>query len=210
MAVKKIQFDGRTLIDLTADTVTAARLQRGYTAHNADGNIITGTLDLPSGSVNITANGTYDVSNKASAVVSVPQGATNAYTAVVTLGTHNAGNVPLCTLPDEVYAHKDDDTFTVALTNLTPSSIVQFDDYQIIASNNPNMPKGGSYVVYGVGLRCAGSSVGVYHIYYPPNDTNNQTGLGGLGKFWLNGKVLTYKSGSYFLGAGTLMVVVMW
>ena len=40
----KIQLsDGTTLIDLTGDTITAAKLERGYTAHDASGAPITGT-----------------------------------------------------------------------------------------------------------------------------------------------------------------------
>ncbi len=72
MSVKKIQFDGNTLIDLTQDTVVASKLHSGYTAHDANGDVITGSYSPPSGSMNITQNGTYDVTNKASAVVNIP------------------------------------------------------------------------------------------------------------------------------------------
>lgn len=43
MARNKIIFGGETLIDLTADTVTAATLAEGVTAHDKSGAIITGT-----------------------------------------------------------------------------------------------------------------------------------------------------------------------
>lgn len=59
MAVSKIIYDG-VGIDLTADTVTAGHLESGYTAHNSNGEIITGTL-VPSGShspsISVTAGG---------------------------------------------------------------------------------------------------------------------------------------------------------
>lgn len=42
--VNKVQYDGNTLIDLTSDTVTAATLLSGYTAHIASGEIVTGTI----------------------------------------------------------------------------------------------------------------------------------------------------------------------
>lgn len=45
MAVNKIIANGNTLIDLTADTVTADKLAKGYTAHNKAGEIITGTME---------------------------------------------------------------------------------------------------------------------------------------------------------------------
>lgn len=41
--VNKVVYDGSTLIDLTADTVTAETLLEGYTAHDASGALITGT-----------------------------------------------------------------------------------------------------------------------------------------------------------------------
>lgn len=39
----KVIFGSQVIIDLTNDTVTAATLAEGYTAHGADGEIITGT-----------------------------------------------------------------------------------------------------------------------------------------------------------------------
>lgn len=46
MAVSKIVYDGRALIDLTADTVTADALLSGTTAHDKAGNAITGAPRL--------------------------------------------------------------------------------------------------------------------------------------------------------------------
>lgn len=43
MAKNKIIFGGETLIDLTGDTVDAAHLDSGYTAHDKSGALITGT-----------------------------------------------------------------------------------------------------------------------------------------------------------------------
>lgn len=64
-------------MDLTADTVTASKLLAGITAHDKAGNPITGTYSEPSGSINITKNGTYDVSSFEVAAVSVPSGFEN-------------------------------------------------------------------------------------------------------------------------------------
>lgn len=48
MAVSKILYDG-VGIDLTADTVDAAHLAQGYTAHDRNGDIVTGTMTSGSG-----------------------------------------------------------------------------------------------------------------------------------------------------------------
>ena len=49
MAVNKVEYNEngqlKTLIDLTADTVTADKLAKGYTAHDMSGNIITGNME---------------------------------------------------------------------------------------------------------------------------------------------------------------------
>lgn len=55
MGVSKVVYSGSTLIDLTADTVTAAKVLKGYTAHGADGEQITGTCDYDSNTQDATA-----------------------------------------------------------------------------------------------------------------------------------------------------------
>lgn len=42
-AVSKVVYGNNTLIDLTSDTVEASKLASGFTAHGADGELITGT-----------------------------------------------------------------------------------------------------------------------------------------------------------------------
>lgn len=48
MAINKVVYGTDTLIDLTADTIDAASLLRGKTAHDKSGAIITGTCDYDS------------------------------------------------------------------------------------------------------------------------------------------------------------------
>ena len=45
MARSKVVLGNEVLMDLTADTVTAATLLRGITAHGKDGELVTGTCD---------------------------------------------------------------------------------------------------------------------------------------------------------------------
>lgn len=44
MAISKVVYGTKVLVDLTSDTVDAAHLADGYTAHDAAGNLIVGTL----------------------------------------------------------------------------------------------------------------------------------------------------------------------
>ena len=44
MSVNKVSYFGKTLIDLTGDSVTPATLASGVTAHDKSGNTITGTM----------------------------------------------------------------------------------------------------------------------------------------------------------------------
>ena len=49
MAVNKVVYGTTVLVDLTKDTVTADKLLKGATAHDASGEPITGTLEAGSG-----------------------------------------------------------------------------------------------------------------------------------------------------------------
>ena len=55
IAINKVDFGGKTLIDLTADTVTAADLRQGVTAHDRTGEAITGTYTPSSSAVQMTS-----------------------------------------------------------------------------------------------------------------------------------------------------------
>lgn len=50
MGINKVVYGGKTLIDLTGDTVTADKLLEGVTAHGKDGEVVTGacTFDVDS------------------------------------------------------------------------------------------------------------------------------------------------------------------
>ena len=51
MAVNKVVLGEDTLIDLTADTVSADKLSKGITAHNMAGEPIVGTMEAGGGKV---------------------------------------------------------------------------------------------------------------------------------------------------------------
>lgn len=99
MANSKVIFYGETLIDLTQDTVEADALLAGYTAHDKNGEPITGTLALfavisvtyPAGSVCTCTKGTktYQAKNTSGlALFAVPE--TGDWTVSCTDGTQTA------------------------------------------------------------------------------------------------------------------------
>lgn len=55
MGCNKVVVNGQTLVDLTADTVDAAHLVEGYTAHSKTGEGVTGSIPVRNGS-NATAS----------------------------------------------------------------------------------------------------------------------------------------------------------
>lgn len=56
MAINKVIYGGRTLIDLSGDTVTADKILDGFTAHDKKGDTITGTCKYDVDSSDATPN----------------------------------------------------------------------------------------------------------------------------------------------------------
>lgn len=64
MAVSKVIYGGRTLIDLTGDTVTADKLLQGYKAHGADGEVVNGACTYDADTQDATATDAEILSGK--------------------------------------------------------------------------------------------------------------------------------------------------
>lgn len=86
MSANKVVYNGKTLIDLTGDTVTENTLVSGATAHDMTGKKITGKAVIKSEqkkSFEATANGSYTVtpdSGKTLSSVDITVNVTNADT----------------------------------------------------------------------------------------------------------------------------------
>lgn len=171
---------------------------------------------FPSGTktININQNGTVteDVTNYVNAQVNVNVPTVeNCYITTTTLATHQSTNVILCEMPSDVYAHRNDNTFSVTMYNLTPNLAQDSDVYMVMANNNQNNPGSGNYPVYGSApVKSNSTTVRTNPIFYPPNSANDDTGLGGLGKFWISGNNLMYHASPYFLSAGTYKIIFTW
>ena len=73
MAINKVIYGGRTLIDLSGDTVTADKILDGFTAHDKKGETITGTCKYDVDSSDATAAVAGTISSK-DEQYTVPQG----------------------------------------------------------------------------------------------------------------------------------------
>lgn len=62
--ISKVIFGDEILIDLTADTVKADKLLKGYTAHGADGEVVTGTCTFDADTQDATATADEILSGK--------------------------------------------------------------------------------------------------------------------------------------------------
>ena len=62
--INKVVYGGKTLIDLTADTVTAVKLLKGATAHDKSGAAIVGTCTFNADTSDATATGAEILSGK--------------------------------------------------------------------------------------------------------------------------------------------------
>lgn len=95
MAKSKIIYGGQTLIDLTADTVTAEKLAKGYTAHGADGEIITGTNTYDADTQDATATAAEILKDKVGYVRTVRVVGTMPNNGAVSLKIANKDDAPL-------------------------------------------------------------------------------------------------------------------
>lgn len=62
--ISKVVYGGKTLIDLTADTVTASKILKGATAHDKSGAAIVGTCTFNADTSDATATGAEILSGK--------------------------------------------------------------------------------------------------------------------------------------------------
>lgn len=119
-----VSYKGETIASMNTGGTKTLKTAGKY----CEGDITLGYVPdgiTPSGSLNITANGTYDVTDKASAVVAVPTGSMNSKVWVFTTSSDSAGGaeVPIVSSDAWLLAHKNDSSLVITLVPLTPITL---------------------------------------------------------------------------------------
>lgn len=180
MAVNKVVYNAKVLLDLTSDTVTPEKLAEGVTAHDKSGNKITGamatntksyevTLAKSSGWVLLTTLDDEVLAhiNDASLVVSLAN--ISPYVCELQAGSmYIASNTPW--------------------------------------GYSGEYPAYGLSCLIGTSETACSTA----HIYYPPNYTGTSTSLGGRGIFRLNNSNYYIRPASYFVRSGTYRLTFTW
>lgn len=159
----------------------------------------------PSGTKNITSNGTYDVSSYASAAVNVPTPAQMTVVRTITLASDVVGAQPYKLLDGDMFikAHYADEGFSAAIIPLAPvameANVVHFNYHgnrNIGASNK---------VYYGVGLRSTSASAIGNAVF---NNKINGKGYTQHMRVDSTGALYQYLHTDYILKAGTYLIVL--
>ena len=171
----------------------------------AIGNIPTGIT--PSGSINIGANGTYDVTDKASAVVAVPSGSANSRCFLKTLSADASGTrVEFNPSGDStIAAHRNDDSFVVGIISLNTVSKASI-NAAIVGNNILNSVQ--ATPPYGIYLRSSSSGISGQ----PINRAVSSAETAEIANVSVdsNGVISIYASSTYKLLAGNYVCVCGW
>lgn len=194
----KITYKGNTIANITTTSSktlkTAGKFCEGdiVIENTQDGGV------TPSGTKTITENGTYDVTNFASAIVSVGQNSRLSKTVEINIASDLSANTAILT-DDFLTEHNADSDFIVMLF----ATFTQQTNNYIVFDIASNIAFAGWF--YGGSIRSGGGS----NIYISPKSgnlgTNNYNGQ----IYYNSGKLYFSGSSTRILGAGTYKVVMV-
>lgn len=194
----KVSYKGSVIANITETASKTLKTAGKYCegditiANTQDGGI------TPTGALSITANGTYDVSAVAQAIVNVAQSAANAKTVEITLGSDVTAATAILTNETFLSEHHADADFVCLLM---PVSAQQTNNH-ILLNISGNIAIGG--FLYGLSIRSGGGTT----IYAVPKTGNlDAVGYNGL-MYYENGKLMVYATASRILGAGKYKIVM--
>lgn len=160
----------------------------------------------PTGSINITKNGTYDVTDKAQAVVAVPAPEQRTVVRTITLASDVTGSGSTTTLltgDDFIKKHYADDGFSAMLIAMTPvvseTNVVHFNFGCNRNIGSSNAAK------YGFGYRSTNATTcGMVQMTAKINEKGYVQHL----RVDSSGNLLQYLNSGYILKAGTYQIVL--
>ena len=211
MGTSKILIDG-VGIDLTQDTVAANKMLSGIKAHDSNGDSITGNIQTwtgtqASGVKSITANGTHDVTEFASAAVNVDVQFPNfrRFTGTI-VSTITGSGVSYDLVTDDLFhTVKDESSLLIILrTDVDPST-----PYTLIGCIAANRRFYCGIDVYQNCDRFSTSRDGGFRQFSVPLNSPADYGVGQL--YVKNGKLTWYvNSVNYAIRPCNFIVDVMW
>ena len=196
-----------TQISIKTNGTTTLATAGKYCDRNIDVNVAVPASGItPTGSISITANGTHDVTNYASAVVNVPTPEQIAVVRTVTVSSDITGAPtihPLLTGDEFIKKHYADEGFFAVLIPTTPAASAT----GVIHLNyHGNRNVGSSNVArYGVSARSTSASA----VGWANQTTKiNGSGYGQHMRVDSSGNLYQYLHTNYVLKAGTYLVVL--
>lgn len=118
--------------------------------------------------------------------------------------------IKLIDLDAEVLEHINDKNFTVLLANMSDYVYEFYSGAFYVASNNPYGMENG-YPVYGYSNRQTSESRNIsVGMFYPANNTETSTNLGGYGAFRVDGNKYYLKPHDGFIRAGKYRLLFVW
>lgn len=134
MAINKVVYDGKVLIDLTTDTVTADTLAKGVLAHAADGTTITGVSTKDSTTTDATAKVAEILSGKTAYV--------NKQKLTGTMPNNGKKVLKINSWPDETYSLTNGPQVTIPLGYHDGSGYAQIDEQFLGGLSASNIKQG--------------------------------------------------------------------
>lgn len=125
MAISKVNYGSNVLMDLTGDTIDAEHLAEGYTAHNASGEQVVGTMSATSDSDPFLVT----VTQSSSGTITADKTFTEIETA------YNANRVISCIVISPAY-----NNLPLTLSLIMFQSSTKLVAFSNVAANGPNYP----------------------------------------------------------------------
>lgn len=148
MGVAKVNYNDETLIDLTADTVTADTLLAGETAHDAEGNPVVGLYIKPK----IKLSKTVEITENGSHTILPDEGYAGMKTVTANVNVQATPKTASGSITIDIA--RGDNTFTLGTVNFTP---VEYGWYFNVSDGRAMAARGLSQNSYGVGATGSGS-----------------------------------------------------